>query len=413
MQHKSKRTAANSRVNMFKLILFFSGHTRQVLITAFLFTAILTKAQQLNTINFNYLYASGQEFNLDWKIINDGNEITILYKLELTDTSKRIFDYDILWDVRSSLAEKEGTPLTNVIPEAPNEQVKTGKVKVDKSLAGQYAVARVIYNEQKRMRVFHKRIPNRKTPYITTSHFPLTEKFVLQGQTINLKSFAEDSSVFVFHYPTIFPAAGPPFATKQGRVAPIIRSDSIWTVNAERTLSVKETGLYLLQQDTTSLEGVAFRVEDDYPKLGTLQSLVGPLIYVCTAQEYDKLRAAGNDKAQFDKIILGITGNAERARNFMRTYFRNVELANRYFTSYKEGWKTDRGMVYIIYGLPQAVYLLGDREVWEYNNTTFIGRFTFTKSPTIFDPENFVLIREEAYRDAWYAMIDLWRKARF
>ena len=70
-------------------------------------------------------------------------------------------------------------------------------------------------------------------------------------------------------------------------------------------------------------------------------------------------------------------------------------------------------MVYIIYGLPQVVYLLGDREVWEYNNTTFIGRFTFTKSPTIFDLENFVLIREEDYRDAWYAIIDLWRKARF
>ena len=398
---------------MLKLIRFFKQPLFLLLATVFLVSGPLAKAQQLNTINYNYLYASGQEFDLDWKIINDGNEITIHYKLELTDTSKRIFDYDILWDTRSSLADKEGTPLTNVIPESPNEQVKTGKVKIDKSLAGQYAVARVIYNEQKRMRVFHKRIPTRQTPHLVATDFPLTEKFILQNQTAVLKGFARDSSVFVFHYPTAFPAAGPPFATKQGRVAPIIRSDSLWMVNAEGTLALKETGLYLLQQDTASLQGVAFRVEDDYPKLGTLQSLVGPLIYICTAQEYDKLKAAGNDKAQFDKVILGITGSAERARNFMRTYFRNVELANRYFTSYKEGWKTDRGMVYIIYGLPQVVYLLGDREVWEYNNTTFIGRFTFTKSPTIFDLENFVLIREEDYRDAWYAIIDLWRKARF
>lgn len=398
---------------MLKLIRFFKQPVFLLLTTVFLVSGTLAKAQQLNTINYNYLYASGQEFELDWKIINDGNEITIHYKLELTDTSKRIFDYDILWDTRSSLADKEGTPLTNVIPEAPNEQVKTGKVKIDKSLAGQYAVARVIYNEQKRMRVFHKRIPTRQTPHLVATDFPLTEKFILQNQTAVLKGFARDSSVFVFHYPTAFPAAGPPFATKQGRVAPIIRSDSLWMVNAEGTITLKETGLYLLQQDTASLNGVAFRVENDYPKLGTLQSLVGPLIYICTTQEYDKLKAAGNDKTQFDKVILGITGSAERARHFMRTYFRNVELANRYFTSYKEGWKTDRGMVYIIYGLPQVVYLLGDREVWEYNNTTFIGRFTFTKSPTIFDPENFVLIREEDYRDAWYAIIDLWRKARF
>lgn len=397
---------------MLKLILFFKLLAFAILTTAFLFTGSLAEAQQLNTINYNYLYASGQEFELDWKIINDGNEITIYYKLELKDTSKRIFDFDILWDARSSLADKEGTPLSNIMPVITSEQVKSGTVKVDKSFAGQYAVARVVYSAQKRMRVFHKRIPTFKTPYVTVNDFPLTQKFQSAYQPVTLKNFT-DSSTYVSYYSLAFPPASPPFATKQGRVVPVIRPDSIWTIDASTPLLLKETGLYLLQHDTASLEGIAFRVEDDYPKLGTLQSLVGPLIYVCTAQEYDKLQASGNDKTQFDKIILGITGSAERARNFMRAYFRNVELANRYFTSYKEGWKTDRGMIYIIYDLPQVVYLLGDREIWEYNNRTFIGRFTFTKSPTIFDPDNFVLIREEDYRDAWYAIIDLWRKARF
>jgi len=398
---------------MFKLILFFKRYTNLVLSAAFLLSTFFSSAQQINTLNYNYLYASGQEFELDWRIVNDGTEISIHYQLMLRDTTKQIFDYDILWDARSSLADKEGTPLTAVMPDAPNKFAKTGKVKVDKSFAGQYAVARIIYNEQKRMRVFHKRIPTRKTPYVTTDGTPQTQKFVLRSQSIQLKAFAEDSSVFVFHYPTVFPPAGPPFATKQGRVAPVIKPDTLWLTYTAQPLTLKEPGLYLLQQDTASMEGVAFRVEDDYPKFGTLQSLVGPLIYVCTSQEYDKLRAATHDKAQFDKIILGITGNAERARNFMRSYFRNVEMANRYFTSYKEGWKTDRGMIYIICGLPQVVYLLGDREVWEYSNANFTGRFTFTKSPTIFDPENFVLIRDEGYRDTWYEIIDLWRKARF
>jgi GWxTD domain-containing protein len=397
---------------MLKLIRFFKQPVFLLLTTIFLVSGTLAKAQQLNIINYNYLYASGQEFELDWTIINDGNEIIIHYKLELTDTSKRIYDYDILWDARSSLVDKEGTPLSNVMPTLTTDQVKKGKVKVDKSFAGQYAVARIFYEDQKRVRVFHKRIPTIKTPYVSMSDFPLTQKFLLRHHPVALQDFS-DSSIYVSYYSIAFPPASPPFATKQGRVAPVIRPDSIWRKDTSTSLLLKETGLYLLQQDTASLEGETIRVEDDYPKLGTLQSLVGPLIYICTAQEYDKLKAAGDDKAQFDKVILGITGSAERARNFMRTYFRNVELANRYFTSYKEGWKTDRGMVYIIYGLPQAVYLLGDREVWEYNNTTFIGRFTFTKSPTIFDPENFVLIREEDYRDAWYAIIDLWRKARF
>jgi hypothetical protein len=110
---------------------------------------------------------------------------------------------------------------------------------------------------------------------------------------------------------------------------------------------------------------------------------------------------------------LSITGTPERARIFMRNYFRRVEQANVLFSSYKEGWKTDRGIIYIIFGPPEEVFLVGNREVWEYNNVYYKGRFTFVKSPTIFDPENFVLIRDKNYSDNWYSMIDLWRKARF
>ena len=97
----------------------------------------------------------------------------------------------------------------------------------------------------------------------------------------------------------------------------------------------------------------------------------------------------------------------------MRSYFRRVELANRYFTSYKEGWKTDRGMIYIIFGKPDTVFRFNDREVWDYKNDRLEISFTFSRSSSLFDPDNFVLIREKKYENAWYEMIDLWRNARF
>ena len=97
----------------------------------------------------------------------------------------------------------------------------------------------------------------------------------------------------------------------------------------------------------------------------------------------------------------------------MRSYFRRVELANYYFTSYKEGWKTDRGMIYIIFGLPDEVFKFSDREVWNYNNASYKVTFNFAKSPTIFGPDNFVLIRQKKYQTTWYEVIDLWRNARF
>ena len=129
--------------------------------------------------------------------------------------------------------------------------------------------------------------------------------------------------------------------------------------------------------------------------------------------EFDKVKAAKGDKKAFDRVILNITGNTERARNFMRNYFKRVEWANQFFTSYKEGWKTDRGMIFIIFGVPDEVYRFADREVWRYKNEEFKANFTFVKSSTIFDPDNYVLVRDKGVRETWYSVIDLWRNARF
>ena len=37
-------------------------------------------------------------------------------------------------------------------------------------------------------------------------------------------------------------------------------------------------------------------------------------------------------------------------------------------TSFKVGWQTDRGMIFIIYGIPNYVYKSGVEEKWIYNS---------------------------------------------
>ena len=123
--------------------------------------------------------------------------------------------------------------------------------------------------------------------------------------------------------------------------------------------------------------GLSFRVNNDYPNFSNLENLVDPLIYVCTKQETERLKEARGDKKAFDRVILGITGNTERARSFMKSYFQRVEQANMHFASYKEGWKTDRGMTYIIFGLPDELYRFSDREVWTYKNELYKVTFDF------------------------------------
>lgn len=41
---------------------------------------------------------------------------------------------------------------------------------------------------------------------------------------------------------------------------------------------------------------------------------------------------------------------------FRERYYRRVRYANKEFTQYKDGWKTDRGMIYILFGAPNQVF---------------------------------------------------------
>ncbi|MBX2964247.1 MAG: GWxTD domain-containing protein [Cyclobacteriaceae bacterium] len=370
-------------------------------------------SQGLQSINYNYIYYPDQPHYLHWKIVHHNNQIEIQYSLERSGEAVNLFTYDILWEIRKDLLEKEGTAVTAVSPVVTTEALKTGKVTLDNSAAGKYAVAKVVDNTKRLMTIFYKKIPETATAYLIQDNSTNVKNYVRLNTPVTFFGFDKDKPLIISQYSETFPPAAPPFSTTQARVSALLKPDSIFTKPPDTILSFTQKGLYLVQQDTASTAGVAFRVEDDYPKLGMLQSLVGPMVYICSKTEYSKLAAAGDSKAQFDKAILSITGNTDRARIFMRSYFRRVEQANIYFSSYKEGWKTDRGMIYIIYGLPQAVYLFGDREVWEYKTVDFTGKFTFVKASTIFDPENFVLLRDKSYEAKWYEMIDLWRKARF
>ena len=140
-----------------------------------------------------------------------------------------------------------------------------------------------------------------------------------------------------------------------------------------------------------------------------------PLIYITTKNEKTKLDNIGNSKDKFDKFWIELTNSTNRAKKIIRRYYRRVETANRYFTTYKEGWKTDKGMIYIIFGPPNEVYFKGREEIWQYLENEFMPKisFTFIQTQSIFSPEASVLVRHEKYRSAWFRAVDLWRKGRF
>ncbi|HCW08967.1 MAG TPA: hypothetical protein DGG95_16550, partial [Cytophagales bacterium] len=174
----------------------------------------------------------------------------------------------------------------------------------------------------------------------------------------------------------------------------------------------KKEGLYLFQEDTSAARGFSYRVvKETFPKFTKIADLIPPLILVTTPDEFKDLTNSQGEKAKFDKVILNICGDKDRAKNFMKNFFRNIELANIYFSSYKEGWKTDRGMLYLIFGMPDEVSKNSGNEIWSYHNLNM--KITFVKSGSVYDPENYVMLRDKKFTDPWFSTVDLWRKGRF
>ncbi|MCR4438646.1 MAG: GWxTD domain-containing protein [bacterium] len=97
--------------------------------------------------------------------------------------------------------------------------------------------------------------------------------------------------------------------------------------------------------------------------------------YVAEKKEYDALRKAPEEKKlsefmRFWKRRDPTPGTEENEA--MDEHYRRVEYANERFTVFREGWKTDMGMVYIILGPPNDIerhpYPAGDKpyEIWYY-----------------------------------------------
>jgi GWxTD domain-containing protein len=193
------------------------------------------------------------------------------------------------------------------------------------------------------------------------------------------------------------------------------KPDSIWILDYNRNTNFQlgYEGIYHFRFDTNRREGLTvFNFGPDYPRIKQPRQLVEPLAYLTSSVEYDEMKRSANLKLAVDNFWLGMTSNnMDRARELIRVYYNRAYFANYYFTTFKPGWKTDRGMIYIIYGPPQAVYRQAGVEKWIYyqNNFTTSLTFTFDFAPSPYTMDNFVLQRSEGYDGYWRRAIDSWR----
>ena len=91
-----------------------------------------------------------------------------------------------------------------------------------------------------------------------------------------------------------------------GRVARALKVDTAFTASSNEEISFSEAGLYLIQKDTSTADGYAFRVQNDYPRLAKVESLADPLIYVCSKERHDLIKRIYHISTGPDMVFGGI-----------------------------------------------------------------------------------------------------------
>lgn len=181
------------------------------------------------------------------------------------------------------------------------------------------------------------------------------------------------------------------------------------------TVNLPARGFLHLRVDSTSRTGYTiFSLNDAYPEVRTSSDMLPPMRYITSMQEFDGITTSPDKRGAIERFWLDAAGERDRARDAIRTYFTRVENANRHFTSHTEGWKTDRGLVHIIFGTPGMVHKSERSETWVYGEETNLMSlsFTFVKRDDPFTDNDLVLERDPVYKGAWYRNVESWRNGR-
>ena len=102
-----------------------------------------------------------------------------------------------------------------------------------------------------------------------------------------------------------------------------------------------------------------------------------------------------------------------KAKSVISLYYERVEQANKQFTSFKEGWKTDLGMIYILFGPPWYVDRYLNTMAWSYSYDRTDPRYNYVfERPNMrneyYPFDNYLLQRNQGYFNIQYRQIQLW-----
>ena len=156
----------------------------------------------------------------------------------------------------------------------------------------------------------------------------------------------------------------------------------------------------------------------NFPSVESTREMAAPLIYLMDKKKHREMMAIeDNDslKNAIDRFWLEDTKSETKAREVISLYYQRVEEANKQFSNFKEGWKTDAGYIYILFGPPWYVDQLShDLIRWSYSFSSRNPEYTyFFEKPFVkqdaYPFTHYIFQRDRDFRQIEFRQIDRWK----
>ena len=389
------------------------------------FALHLSAQSRMSSAEISYLYNEQNEFLVQHRVASEGNKVKVYLKFILNSGNVRISDYRLSYDLRTSYIDEKKVnssvliDTTDVIDVAFRQYVYAFEFK---KLNSDALLVIDIYNIS-RDKHYSSDIPLAikdwtPSPFLifeADRDVPYFASYLNKEYPVRVMSpFGSNASYEVNGVTNNLPVSLPPFDDSQKEAPAEVPLDTAYGVNHGEQFEFYTEGYYRIQSQDYEGSQLSIVVTDEFhPYFDSYNNLVSPLIYVSTNDEYAPMKSAQEGRLAFESFVNNsISSNNRVAKDFVKYYFRRIRKSARLFSENKEGWKTDRGMVYQVFGNPVQVFRNESTELWVYPSSTG-GRLRF-----IFDivPEDgmlkYKLIRAKRYRENWMRAVTQWRSGR-
>ena len=251
----------------------------------------------------------------------------------------------------------------------------------------------------------------------TFSGYPKFLRFFLTGEKFNVQYRDRGvDSIYVDYFRITNELPRPPItATSDYTMNYVADTSYVFPQVDTVDYDLRLEGMYHIKADKEQSEGLTlFNFGGTFPEVKSSKELMEPLFYLTTLAEYKDLRTEPNRKLAVDDYWLRIGKSIEKSRELIRIYYNRVIYSNLYFSSNKEGWKTDQGMVFILFGPPNRIQMTGSGESWYYyaKRKSKTVEYKFQREQDAFSDQNMIWQRSTDSQMYLNEAIRSWRNGK-